>query len=79
MRRHQDAIQHFPDVIDPDCLVVTGLERGLDENQIAILRHLNRHRVRLRIAGFDWLVDRARNIANNITRHRIQVIKARIS
>jgi Domain of unknown function (DUF4263) len=79
MRRHQDAIQHFPDFNDPDCLVVTGLERELDENQIAILRHLNRHRVRLRIVGFDWLVDRARNIANNITRHRVEVIKARIS
>ena len=79
MRRHQDAIQHFPDFNDPDCLVVTGLERELDENQIAILRHLNRHRVRLRIVGFDWLVERARNIANNITRHRVQVSKGRIS
>jgi hypothetical protein len=26
MRRHQDAIQHFPHFNDPDCLVVTGLQ-----------------------------------------------------
>jgi hypothetical protein len=79
MRRHQDAIQHFPHFNDPDCLVVTGLERELDENQVAILQHVNRHRVRLRIVGFDWLVERARNIAANITRHRVQVINARVT
>jgi len=79
MRRHQDAIQHFPHFNDPDCLVVTGLQRELDENQMAILTHVNRHRVRLRIVGFDWLVERARNIATNITRHRVQVIKARVA
>lgn len=79
MRRHQDAIQHFPHFNDPDCLVVTGLQRELDENQMAVLTHVNRHRVRLRIAGFDWLVERARNIATNITRHRVQVIKARVA
>ena len=79
MRRHQDAIQHFPHFNDPDCLVVTGLQRELDERQMAILAHVNRHRVRLRIVGFDWLVERARNIATNITRHRVQVFKARVA
>ncbi|MGE4049259.1 MAG: Shedu anti-phage system protein SduA domain-containing protein [Acetobacteraceae bacterium] len=79
MRRHQDAIQHFPHFNDPDCLVVTGLQRELDENQMAVMTHVNRHRVRLRIVGFDWLVERARNIATNITRHRVQVIRARVA
>ncbi len=78
MRRHQDAIQHFPHFNDPDCLVVTGLERDLDDKQQAVLQHVNRHRMRLRIVGFDWLVKRARNIAMNITRHRVQVIKSRV-
>ena len=79
MRRHQDAIQHFPHFNDPDCLVVTGLERDLDDKQKTVLQHVNRHRMRLRIVGFDWLVERARNIAMNITRHRVEVIKSRIT
>jgi hypothetical protein len=79
MRRYADARLHFPNFDDPECLVVVGLERALDERQKAVLRDANRHRHRLRIVGFDWLSYRARTIAGNITRHHVEVIDLRIT
>jgi hypothetical protein len=79
MRRFQDARLHFPNFDDPDCLVVIGVERELDGRQKAALRDAHRHRHRLRIVGFDWLADRARTVAGNITRHRVEVTSLRIA
>jgi hypothetical protein len=78
MRRYTDMLLHLPDFDDPDCLVVTGLQRRLDEKQAGALRDANRHRHRLRIVGFDWLADRARTVAANITRNHVQVTPLRI-
>ena len=78
MQRVADARVHFPDFEDPDCLVVTGLERTLDNRQKAALRDANRHRHRLRI-GFDWLADRARTVAANITHHHVEVVNLRMT
>lgn len=72
------ARQHFPGFDDPDCLVVIGQEGQLDERQRRVLRDANRHRHRLRIAGFDWLADRARAVAANIVRHRVQIERVRM-
>jgi hypothetical protein len=44
-----------------------GIERRLAENQKAVLGDANRHP--LRIVGFDWLANRARIIAANVTLH----------
>jgi hypothetical protein len=79
MQRPADARVHFPNFEDPDCLVVTGLERALDQGQTAVLREANRNRHRLRIVGFDWLADRARTVAANITRHHAEVVNARMT
>jgi hypothetical protein len=79
MRRVANVTEHLPGFDDPDCLVVTGLERILNEQQAAALRDANRHRHRLRVVGFDWLADRARTIAANITRHRVEVTPLRIT
>ena len=73
-----DARQHFPDFDDPDCLVIIGQERQLDDRQRRTLRDANRHRHRLRIAGFDWLADRARVVAKNIVRHHVEVQHVRM-
>jgi hypothetical protein len=78
IQRFGDARQHFPNFDDPDCMVVIGLEQPLDSRQRAVLRDANRHRHRLRIAGFDWLADRARTVASNITRQHIEVVNLRI-
>jgi hypothetical protein len=55
MQHFADVRLHFPNFDDPDCLVVTGLERVLNPRQKTVLRDANRHRHRLRIIGFDWL------------------------
>jgi hypothetical protein len=78
MQRFADARFHFPNFDDPDCLVVTGLERSLDPRQRAVLRDANRHRHRLRIVGFDWLADRARAVASNITRQHVEIVTLRM-
>ena len=78
MRHYTSAALHLPNFDDPDCLVVTGLQRTLGARQLAVLKDANRHRHRLRIVGFDWLTDRARTIAANITRHRVEVTNLRI-
>jgi len=74
MQHFADARVHFPRFEEPDCLIVIGLERILEERQKAALRDANRNRHRLRIVGFDWLADRARTVAANITRHHIEVV-----
>jgi Shedu protein SduA, C-terminal len=79
MQRPADARVHFPNFEDPDCLVVTGLERALDARQTTVLREANRNRHRLRIVGFDWLANRARTVAENMTRHHVEVVKVRMT
>jgi hypothetical protein len=79
MQRFADARVHFPNFEDPDCLVVTGLESALDVRQKEVLRDANRNRHRLRIAGFDWLSNRARTVAANITRHHVEVTNLRVT
>jgi Domain of unknown function (DUF4263) len=70
---------HFPSFDDPECLVVTGLERSLDQRKKAVLRDANCHRHRLRIVGFDWLADRAHAVAANIMRRHVQVVDLRVT
>jgi hypothetical protein len=78
MEHIADARQHFPNFDDPDCLVVTGLERSLDSRQSGVIRDANRHRHRLRIVGFDWLANRARSVVSNITRHDVEIVDLRM-
>jgi hypothetical protein len=79
MQHFADARRHFPNFDDPDCLVVVGKERALDDQQKAALRDANRHRHRVRIVGFDWLADRAHIVAGNLTWHDVEVTQLRVT
>jgi hypothetical protein len=79
LRHFAQVRHHFPNFSTPDCLVVIGLERRLDERQREVLRDANMHRHQLRIVGFDWLLERARTVASNITAHQVQITKLRIT
>ncbi|MEO4041154.1 Shedu anti-phage system protein SduA domain-containing protein [Hoeflea sp. CAU 1731] len=69
----------FPGFSDPDCLVVVGLESTLsDDNKIA-LASLNGNRHRFRVVGFDWLLERAQRVSQNVTEHGVIVSVQRMT
>lgn len=63
----------FPGFSEPDCLVVVGLEGTLSEYQKAALASLNDARHRLKVVGFDWILDRAKKISENVAEHGVVV------
>jgi hypothetical protein len=69
---------YFPDIDELVCLVVIGLERNLNSEQIQALRNDNRQRHALKIVGFDWLAKRALNIPN-VIRTGIRIHRARVT
>lgn len=71
----QEALSHFPNISDPDALVVIGMETGLTDAQRRALARENQSRNKLRVAGFDWLVSRARTILSNATASKVLVHK----
>lgn len=73
MEKIVDVRVHFPEFKEPDCLVVVGLERALNAKQRDSLHMLNRGRNHVRIVGFDWLLERARTIASNISQQSAEV------
>jgi hypothetical protein len=78
MEKYADIRVHMPDFKEPDSLVLIGLERNLDDRQRQSLHMINKGRNHVRIAGFDWLLERARTIASNVTRSGIEVTPLRI-
>jgi hypothetical protein len=73
MEKIADVRIHFPEFKEPDCLVVVGLERDLSSKQRASLHMINRSRNHVRIVGFDWLLERAKTIASNVSQHSTEV------
>ena len=73
IKHFAEAEKSFPDFQEPDCLVVIGLEHPLDAAQRQALQAVNRNRSHLRIVGFDWLLDRARTISQNMTQATVEV------
>jgi hypothetical protein len=71
--RIQEARQHFPSYGAAECLVVIGLEAGLNEKQQAGLAAANAARHGLRIVGFDWLARRASTVLENMSVGEIAV------
>lgn len=69
----------FPNFQEPDCLVVVGLERTLTLDQKQVLHDANNGRTFTRIAGFDWLLDRARTIAANMVQPEVEVLTLRVT
>jgi len=78
-QRQEISSATFPRFRAPECLVVNGLEDPLTPEQKRMLVLENSHRRGVRIAGFDWLITRARATATNFVGHRVQVSKARLS
>jgi hypothetical protein len=78
MRKYADVRIHMPDFQEPDCLVVLGLQRTLSKERRQILHDANLNRNHLRIAGFDWLLNRGRTIATNVTRHGVETIPLQV-
>lgn len=68
----------FPGFTEPDCLVVVGLEGPLTRDQKAALASLNDARHRLKVVGFDWLLDRAKKISENVAEHGVVVSVTRM-
>jgi hypothetical protein len=68
----------FPGFSEPDCLVVVGLEGDLSKDQKAALASLNDARHRLKVVGFDWILDRARKISENVAEHGVVVSVTRM-
>ena len=70
---------YFPGIYNVSCLVVIGLERTLTSSQELALMDENRERHHLKIAGFDWLLDRARTIQENIIQNGVRARLLRIT
>ncbi len=79
IQRQELIASTFPNFRAPDCLVINGLEEPLTPEQKRMLVLENGHRRGVRIAGFDWLITRARSIADNFVGHRVRVLSARIT
>lgn len=74
MMRHIANVKDvFPGFSEPDCLVVVGLEGTLSKDQKAALASLNDARHRLKVVGFDWILDRAKKISKNVAEHGVVV------
>jgi hypothetical protein len=58
--------QYIPSFRRPDCLVVIGIEGGLNKPQARALRVENESRHRVTIVGFDWLGRRAVSIRDSV-------------
>jgi hypothetical protein len=65
--------QHLRSFRRPDCLIVVGRERSLNDRQARALYLDNESRHRARVVGFDWLEMRARSIQDNIVGGPIEV------
>lgn len=73
--RATEARAHFPGYSRADCLVITGLESELTEKQKRGLRLANGRRQNLRIAGFDWALERGKAIVGNLSDGHIEVVR----
>ncbi len=69
----------FSGFSDPDCLVVVGLESTLTPEQKATLAALNGARHRVKVVGFDWLLERAERISKNVSEHGVVVSVQRMT
>jgi hypothetical protein len=78
VERFAEAARSFPSFQVPECLVVIGMECALTAEQKRRLLLENENRPFVRIAGFDWIADRARMVTRNVVEGRMDVRKARM-
>lgn len=74
-QRVLEARNHFPDFNRAECLVVIGLEAKLSEPQRRGLQMANTKRQDVRIVGFDWLLNRAMAVIDNVGQGEIKVVQ----
>lgn len=80
MLRHIGNVKDvFPGFSDPDCLVVVGLESTLTLEQRGVLASLNGARHRVKVAGFDWLLERAERVSKNVSEHGVLISVQRMT
>jgi hypothetical protein len=70
---------HFPNLDEVSCLVVIGLEAGLNADQQQVLRNDNRQRHGLQVVGFDWLARRGAAVRENMIKTGVEVRHARVT
>lgn len=74
MLRHIGTVKDvFPGFSDPDCMVIVGLESTLAPDQKEVLASLNGARHRVKVVGFDWLLERAERVSKNVSEHGVIV------
>lgn len=74
-KRFTEAQRHFPEYRRADCLAIIGLEHGLTADQRKNLDRGNSRRQNMKIAGFDWLLHRARAVVTNVGEPNVEVIR----
>lgn len=80
MLRHIGNVNDvFPRFSDPDCLVVVGLESTLTAAQREVLASLNSARHRVKVVGFDWLLERAERVSKNVSEHGVVISVQRMT
>ncbi len=73
--RSIEARHLFPNYRSADKMAVIGLHSRLNPQQIRALSILNETRHKLVTVGFDWLLDRARRVLQNLSEGEIQVLE----
>ncbi|MBB05443.1 MAG: hypothetical protein CML03_08000 [Pseudooceanicola sp.] len=80
MLRHIGTVKDvFAGFSDPDCLVVVGLEETLTPEQKQVLASLNGARHRVKVVGFDWLLERAERVSKNVSEQGVVVSVQRMT
>lgn len=80
MLQHISSVKEvFFGFSEPDCMVVVGVENSLTPPQKEVLASLNRARHRLKVVGFDWLLDRAERVSKNVSEHGVVVSVQRMT
>ncbi|MCY1642123.1 Shedu anti-phage system protein SduA domain-containing protein [Methylorubrum sp. SL192] len=70
-----EARRVFPNYRPADKMAVIGLQRSLTDVQARALSATNEARHKLVTVGFDWLLDRARRVLQNLSEGEIQIVE----
>ena len=73
VERMSETRTHFPRFRDPECLVIIGMEGSLNTQQRQALLNANSSRIKTRIVGFDWVLERGQAIISNMGSGDIEV------
>jgi hypothetical protein len=71
--RIQEMRHHFPNIGEPDGLVIIGMETKLTISQKRALLITNNNKLKLKTVGFDWVLERATSIIKNISTGEVDV------